>query len=389
MPASPIRKLAPYAEDAVRRGIKIYHLNIGQPDIESPEVALEAIRNFPDKVIEYSHSAGNESYRIALAEHYKRYGVNITKDEVMITTGGSEAILFLLLATLDPGDEVIIPEPFYTNYYSYASEAGVNVVPITSYIDNDFALPPIKEFEKKIRNKTKGILICNPNNPTGYLYSKEELEKLRDLVVKHNLFFFSDEVYREFIYENDNYTSIMQLEGLEQNAIVIDSVSKRYSMCGLRTGAFITKNKDVYQAVLKYGQARLSPPSVGQAAGEAALKTPQSYYDQVYQEYLERRNYIIDAMNKIPGVKAPMPKGAFYTVIKLPVDSAEKFCQWMLEKFSYNNETVMLAPAEGFYATEDLGIDEVRLAYVLKVEDLKKAAKCIEEGLKAYPGRTI
>ncbi len=386
MPASPIRKLVPYAEAAIKNGIKIYHLNIGQPDIQTPEVALNAIKNYPDKVIEYSHSAGNETYRAALAGHYQKNGIRIEPKHVMITTGGSEAILFLLLATLDPGDEVIIPEPFYTNYASYASEASIKIVPITSNIEDNFALPRIEDFEQVITEKTKGILICNPNNPTGYLYSLQELEKLKALVIKHDLFFFSDEVYREFVYDGNKHHSILNLPEIEKNAIVIDSVSKRYSMCGVRTGAIITRNQEVYDAVLKYGQARLSPPSIGQVAGEAAIATPQSYFDEVYHEYIARRNYIIDALNKIDGVQAPMPGGAFYTVVKLPVHDAEDFCQWLLEKFHYNNETVMLAPARGFYATEGLGKDEARIAYVLKKEDLEKAVKCIEEALKVYPG---
>lgn len=387
MPASPIRKLVPYAEAAKKKGKKIYHLNIGQPDIPTPDVALNAIKNYSEKVIEYSHSAGNESYRTGIAKYYQGLGLNIDYSEVMITTGGSEAILFVMLATLDKGDEVIVPEPYYTNYSGFAVEADVKVVPITSGIEDGFALPKIEDFEKVITNKTKAIIICNPNNPTGYLYSDEELNKLRELVKKHNLFLYSDEVYREFVYDGNTHTSVLHLEGLEDNAIVFDSVSKRYSMCGVRTGAIVTKNKEVYNAVLKFGQARLSPPSLGQVAGEAALDTPKEYFDEVYEEYINRRNFVIEALNKIEGVYAPMPKGAFYTVIQLPVDDAEKFCQWMLEEFDYNNETVMLAPAAGFYATPGLGKNEARIAYVLNTDDLKNAVKCIEEGLKVYPGR--
>lgn len=387
MPASPIRKLVPYAEAAKKKGKKIYHLNIGQPDIPTPDVALKAINNYSEKVIEYSHSAGNESYRRGIAKYYQRLGLDIDYSEVMITTGGSEAILFVMLATLDKGDEVIVPEPYYTNYSGFAVEADVKVVPITSGIEDGFALPKIEDFEKVITEKTKAIIICNPNNPTGYLYSDEELNKLKELVKKHDLFLYSDEVYREFVYDGNTHTSVLHLDGLEENAIVFDSVSKRYSMCGVRTGAIVTKNKEVYDAVLKFGQARLSPPSLGQVAGEAALDTPKEYFDEVYEEYINRRNFVIEALNKIDGVYAPMPKGAFYTVIQLPVDDAEKFCQWMLEEFDYNNETVMLAPAAGFYATPGLGKNEARIAYVLNTDDLKNAVKCIEEGLKVYPGR--
>lgn len=387
MPASPIRKLVPYAEAAKKQGKKIYHLNIGQPDIPTPDVALKAISNYSEKVIEYSHSAGNESYRRGIAKYYQGLGLDIDYSEVMITTGGSEAILFVMLATLDAGDEVIVPEPYYTNYSGFAVEADIKVVPITSSIESGFALPDIEDFEKVITEKTKAIIICNPNNPTGYLYSDDELNKLKELVKKHDLFLYSDEVYREFVYDGEKHKSVLHLEGMEEHAIVFDSVSKRYSMCGVRTGAIVTKNKEVYEAVLKFGQARLSPPSLGQVAGEAALETPKEYFDEVYSEYINRRNFVIEALNKIDGVYAPMPKGAFYTVIQLPVDDAEIFCQWMLEEFDYNNETVMLAPAAGFYATEGLGKNEARIAYVLKVEDLEKAVKCIEEGLKVYPGR--
>lgn len=387
MPASPIRKLVPYAEEAKRKGKKVYHLNIGQPDISTPDSALEAINNYSEKVIEYSHSAGNESYRRGLAKYYHDLGINVDHTEIMITTGGSEAILFAFMATMNPGDEVIVPEPYYTNYSGFAMEAGVNVVPITSSIETGFALPEIEAFEEVITERTRAIIICNPNNPTGYLYSEEELLQLRDLVLKHDLYIFADEVYREFVYDGLKHVSVLQLEGLEQNAILFDSVSKRYSMCGVRTGALVTRNKEVYQAALKYGQARLSPPSIGQVAGEAALGTPKSYFSEVYKEYINRRDFVIEELNKIEGVFAPKPKGAFYSVIKLPVESAEDFCQWLLQDFDYNGETVMLAPASGFYATEGLGKDEARIAYVLNIGDLRKAVKCLEEALKVYPGR--
>lgn len=387
MPASPIRKLVPFAEAAKKKGVKVYHLNIGQPDIKTPEIALNAIRNFDQKVIEYSHSAGNESYRKALAENYQKIGIDIDYTEIIITTGGSEAIIFSMLCCLNPGDEVIIPEPFYTNYNGFALQAGVKVVPITSGIDMGFALPPISEFEKKITPRTKAIMVCNPNNPTGYLYSKEELEQLQELILKYDLYLFADEVYREFCYDGNEHFSVMKLKGIENNVVMIDSVSKRYSECGVRIGAMISKNKNLMTAALKYAQARLSPPSLGQAAGEASLQTPKEYFTEVYDEYIARRNFVINALNKIPGVKAPMPQGAFYTIIGLPIDDADKFCQWLLEEFEYNNETVMLAPATGFYATPGLGKNEVRIAYVLKIEDLANAVNCLEKALKIYPGR--
>jgi len=386
MPASPIRKLVPYAEAAKKRGIKVYHLNIGQPDIKTPEVAIQAIRNFDSKVIEYSHSAGNESYRKALATYYKGIGITIDYTEIMITTGGSEAIMFALMSCMNAGDEVIIPEPFYTNYNGFAVAAGVKIIPVPSQIENGFALPPISEFEKKIGPKTRAIMICNPNNPTGYLYSKEELEQLRDIVLKHDLFLFSDEVYREFCYDGHKHFSVMELEGLEKNTILLDSVSKRYSECGVRIGALISRNKDVMATALKFGQARLSPPSLGQVVGEASLNTPKGYFAEVYNEYIDRRNTVITELNKIEGVFAPMPKGAFYSVIQLPIDDSDKFCQWLLEDFSYKGQTVMLAPATGFYATKGLGKNEARIAYVLKREDLINAVKCLEEALKVYPG---
>ena len=387
MPASPIRKLVPYAEDAKKKGKKVYHLNIGQPDIHTPQVALDAIKNYEENVIEYSHSAGNESYRKGLSKYYKNLGADINYDEIIVTTGGSEAIIFAMIACMNEGDEIIVPEPYYTNYSGFANEAGVVVVPITSKIEENFALPPISEFEKVITKKTKAIIICNPNNPTGYLYSKKELYQLKDLVLKHDLYIFADEVYREFVYDGEEHFSVLQLEGLEQNVVLFDSVSKRYSMCGVRVGAMVTKNKEVYNTAIKYAQARLSPPSLAQVAGEAALNTPKEYFTDVYNEYIARRNFVIDALNKIDGVFAPKPKGAFYSIIQLPVKDAEDFCIWLLKEFNYNNETVMLAPANGFYATKGLGQNEARIAYVLKIEDLKKAVKCIEEALKVYPGR--
>ena len=389
MPSSPIRKLVPYAEVAKKRGVKVYHLNIGQPDIPTPEVALNAVRNYKEKVIEYSHSAGNESYRKGLAKYYQGIGISIDHNDMLITTGGSEAITFALMSTLNPGDEIIIPEPFYANYNGFATQAGVVVKPVTSSISKDFALPAISEFEKLITSKTKGIVICNPNNPTGYLYTKSELEQLASLIKKHDLYLFSDEVYREFCYDGNEHFSAMNLPGLEQNVILLDSVSKRYSMCGVRIGALITHNKEVIATAMKFAQARLCPPSYGQVAAEAALETPADYFTGVYNEYIDRRNFMVEALNKMEGVYCPKPKGAFYTVVKLPIDDSDKFAQWLLESFSHNQQTVMLAPATGFYATCGLGKNEVRIAYVLKIEDLKSAMECLEIALKQYPGRTI
>ena len=389
MPASPIRKLVPYSEKAKTQGITVYHLNIGQPDIETPEVALNAVKNLDRKVIEYSHSAGFESYRNALSAYYVKNGIRVSPEDIIITTGGSEALIFGFMTTCNPGDEVIIPEPFYANYNGFAVTAGINVVPVTATIESGFALPPIIEIEKKITSKTKGIVICNPGNPTGYLYSKEELEQLRDLVKKHDLFLFADEVYREFCYDGAVPFSVMNLDGIENNVIMIDSVSKRYSMCGARIGALISKNKEVMAAALKFGQARLSPPTIDQIAAEAALKTPQSYFDNVVHEYVQRRNIMIEGLNSIPGVFCPNPSGAFYCVAKFPVDDAEKFCQWLLEDFSYEGQTVMMAPANGFYATKGAGLQEARIAYVLNQEDLKNAVICLEKALEVYPGRTI
>lgn len=389
MPASPIRKLVPYAEEAKRKGHKVYHLNIGQPDIPTPEVALDAVKNITEKVIEYSHSAGNESYRKGLAKYYQGVNIDVDHTEMLITTGGSEAITFAFLSTLNPGDEVIIPEPFYANYNGFAVSAGVVVKPITSSIENDFALPAIEEFEKLITDKTKGIVICNPNNPTGYLYSEAELQQLKSLIEKYDLYLYSDEVYREFCYDGNTHFSAMHLKGIEQNVIMMDSVSKRYSMCGVRVGAMVTKNKDVINAAMKFAQARLCPPSFGQWASEAALETGNEYFEEVYNEYIDRRNFMVDALNKIEGVYCPKPKGAFYTVVKLPVDDTDKFAQWILSEFDYNKQTVMMAPASGFYATPGLGKNEVRIAYVLKKEDLANAMETLEAALKAYPGRTI
>ncbi|MFI5204967.1 MAG: pyridoxal phosphate-dependent aminotransferase [Flavobacteriales bacterium] len=388
MPASPIRKLVPFAEDAKKRGIKVYHLNIGQPDIETPQVALDALKNANIKVIEYSHSAGIESYRKGLAEYYKTFGINITHEDIIITTGGSEALIMGFISCLNPGDEIIIPEPFYANYNSFAITAGVTVVPVTSGIETGFALPPVSEIEKRITPKTKAILICNPGNPTGYLYKQDELERLRDIVKKNDLFLFADEVYREFCYDGAVPFSAMNLGGLEENVILVDSVSKRYSMCGARIGALISRNKKVMQAALKFAQARLSPPTFGQIAGEAALKTPKSYFDAVSAEYVERRNILVDGLNTIPGVICPKPGGAFYAMAKFPIDNSDTFCQWMLEKFEYNKQTVMMAPATGFYATKGLGLQEVRLAYVLNKESLKASIEVLREALKVYPGVT-
>ena len=388
MPSSPIRKLVPFAEEAKRKGRKVYHLNIGQPDIPTPEVALNAIRNIDLRVIEYSHSAGNESYRRKLATYYRKIGINIDHTEMLITTGGSEAILFALNSCVNTGEEVITPEPLYANYNGFAVSASVKIVPVTSYIKDDFALPPIKEIEKKVTSATKGIIICNPNNPTGYLYSRDELMHLRDIVKKHDLFLFADEAYREFCYDGAEHFSSMNLKGIENNVILLDSVSKRYSECGVRIGALITKNKEVISTALKFAQARLSPPGLGQIAAEASIDTPPEYFKDVNREYTARRNYLVEALNRIPGVYCPKPKGAFYTMVKLPVDDADKFAQWLLEEYEYKNQTVMVAPASGFYSTPGLGKNEVRIAYVLKIEDLRNAIEVLTEALKVYPGVT-
>ena len=386
MPESPIRKLVPFAENAKRKGKKVYHLNIGQPDIQTPSVALEAIKNFDDNVVEYSHSAGFESYRKGLASYYQSLDIDVSYNDLMVTTGGSEALLFALNSCLDSGDEIIIPEPFYANYNGFSISAGITVKPISTSIDSGFALPPIEDFVKLITPKTKAILICNPGNPTGYLYSQEELELLRDVVKKYNLFLFADEVYREFCYDGNSHCSVLSLDGLEKHAVVIDSTSKRYSMCGIRVGCIVSKNPEVINTALKFAQARLSPPTFGQVAGEAALSTPKSYFEDVINEYVARRDLLVDGLNKIDGVICPKPKGAFYAIAQLPVDNAEKFAQWLLEEFDYQNETLMVAPAAGFYSTEGEGNNQVRIAYVLNQDSLKRAIKCLEEALIQYPG---
>jgi aspartate aminotransferase len=386
MPASPIRKLVPYAERAKEKGTRIYHLNIGQPDIETPKLMLDAVRHSNLKILEYSHSAGNESYRKKLVTYYKRAGITVDYNQIIITTGGSEAILFGLMACLDTGDEVIIPEPFYANYNGFAVAAGIKVVPVTASIDNGFALPPIAAFEAKITPRTKGIVICSPNNPTGYLYSDTEMQQLKDIIRKHNLYLFSDEAYREFCYEG-RHVSAMHLNGVDYHVILLDTISKRYSACGARIGAFVTKNKAVLEAVMKFAQARLSPPGFAQIAGEAAIDLPADYFSEAKAEYQSRRDLIVKRLNAIEGVFCPKPGGAFYAMARLPVDDADLFCQWLLESFSYNNQTVMLAPASGFYSTPGLGRKEVRLAYVLNLNDINNSMDCLEQALKAYPGR--
>ncbi len=389
MPASPIRKLVPFAEGAKKRGVHVYHLNIGQPDIKTPELALDAVKNYRDILVAYSHSAGNASYREKLAEYYKKHDIHINADEIIVGAGASEALLFTMQTIMDPGDEIIIPEPFYANYNGFAVNAGINVVPINSTIESGFALPPIAEFEKAITPKTKAILVCNPNNPTGYLYNEEELKVLKDLALKYDLFLIADEVYREFCYDGREHHSVMHLEGLEQNTVLIDSVSKRYSMCGVRIGVMISKNKELMAAAMKFAQARLSPPSLGQVAAEAAIKTPDSYFVEVLEEYHKRRNTVYEAINKIEGAFCPKPSGAFYVVAKLPIDDSDRFCQWLLEDFAYEKQTVMLAPATGFYSTKGRGKNEVRISYVLNVDDLKNSIRVLDEALKVYPGRTI
>ena len=386
MPASPIRKLVPFAEAAKKRGISIYHLNIGQPDIETPPETLQAVRNSDFKILEYSHSAGNESYRKKLAEYYQRININVGYDEIIVTTGGSEAILFAFMSCLDAGDEVIVPEPFYANYNGFAVEAGVKIKPITSHIETGFALPPVEEFEKLITPQTKGIVICNPNNPTGYLYSKEELEVLKSIILKHDLYLFSDEAYREFCYDGTHF-SAMLLEGAEENVILLDTISKRYSACGARIGALITHNKEVFQAAMKFAQARLSPPEFGQILGEAAAGLPSDYFSGIKSEYQLRRDTLVKRLNNIPGVFCPNPGGAFYAMASLPIDDCDVFCQWLLNSFDYNGATVMLAPGTGFYGTEGLGKSEVRLAYVLNTDAINKAMDCLEKALEVYPGK--
>jgi aspartate aminotransferase len=386
MPPSPIRKLVPYAEAAKKRGVKVYHLNIGQPDIETPKLVLDAVRHSDFKVLEYSHSAGNESYRKKLVKYYAGVGINVTHNEIIITTGGSEAILFGFMTCMDAGDEVIIPEPFYANYNGFAVAADVKVVPVTSHIENGFALPPIEEIEKKITSKTKAIVICNPNNPTGYLYSPEEMQQLKAIILKHNLYLFSDEAYREFCYEGKQF-SAGHLSGVDDHVIIMDTISKRYSACGGRIGAFVTKNKTVLDAAMKFAQARLSPPSFAQIAGEAAIDLPPDYFNTTKAEYKSRRDLIVKRLNAMEGVFCPNPGGAFYAMAKLPIDDADNFCQWLLESFDHNGQTVMLAPATGFYGTPGLGKQEVRLAYVLNTTAINGAMDCLEAALKIYPGR--
>ncbi|MDG1689614.1 MAG: pyridoxal phosphate-dependent aminotransferase [Flavobacteriales bacterium] len=384
MPSSPIRKLVPFAENAKTKGTTVYHLNIGQPDIETPKVVLKELQNIDRKVIEYSHSAGFISYRKGLADYYNNIGVSLNPEkEIMVTTGGSEALIFAFQCCFEPGDEIIIPEPFYANYNGFATSCGIKVVSVTAKIENGFALPPIAELEAKITSKTKGILICNPGNPTGYLYKKSEMNALKEIVKKHDLFLFADEVYREFCYDGSEHHSAMQLSEIEKNVVLIDSVSKRYSMCGARVGALISKNHDFMEMALKFGQARLSPPTLGQIAGEAALRTPSSYFSEVIDEYVERRDIVVDGLNKIEGVICPKPQGAFYAIAQLPIKDADHFCQWILESFDYNGTTVMMAPASGFYANSKIK-NQVRIAYVLKKDLLEKAVLCIEKALEVY-----
>jgi aspartate aminotransferase len=384
MPESPIRKLVPYADIAKKKGNKVYHLNIGQPDIKSPECAMNAVKNADIKVLEYSHSAGFESYRTKLSQYYKNHGLPIDVADIIITTGGSEALLFAMGSIADLGDEVIIPEPFYANYNGFSTASGATVVPVISTIDTGFALPPIADFEKLITPKTKAILICNPGNPTGYLYSHEEMNQLAALVKKHDIFLIADEVYREFIYDGDKHFSVMDIPGLEQHAIMIDSVSKRYSMCGARIGCIVSKNKELMSTAMKFAQARLSPPTFAQIASEAALETPQSYFDEVIEEYRERRDVLIEELRKIDGVVVAKPKGAFYCIVQLPVKSADDFAKWLLESYDYNKETVMVAPAAGFYSTKGVGLNEVRIAYVLNKEDLIKSVEILKNALLVY-----
>ena len=389
MPESPIRKLAPFAENAKKKGLEVIHLNIGQPDIKTPQVALDAIKDFQPSVVEYSHTAGNLSFRKGLAEYYQKIGIPIDHKSIIVTTGGSEAVTMALSSVMDEGDEVIISEPFYANYNGFLASAGVTVKAVTSHIENGFALPSISEFEKLITPKTKAILICNPGNPSGHLHTKEELDALKEIVLKHDLFLISDEVYREFTYDDEKHISVLDIEGIDQHTILIDSISKRYSMCGARIGFLVTRNKDLLVTALKFSQARLSPPTFGQIAGEAALKTADSYFTEVVKEYVERRDLLVEGLSKIDGVICPKPSGAFYCIAQLPIDDADKFAQWLLEDFSWNNKTIMVAPAQGFYATPELGKQQIRFAYVLNTEALKDAVKVLEEALKIYPGKTI
>jgi aspartate aminotransferase len=387
MPASPIRKLVPYAEEAKRKGRIVYHLNIGNPDLPTPPIAIDAIKNLDMKTISYGHSAGDESFRRKMAAYYHHVGIEVDYTQILVTSGGSEALLFGMVSCMNNNEEAIVPEPFYANYYGFSLTAGMNIVPVRSTIENGFALPPMEEFEKLITPRTKAIIICNPNNPTGYLYSEKELQVLSDMVKKHDLFLFSDEVYREFCYDGRKHISAMNLKGLEQHVVMVDSLSKRYSACGIRVGALVSRNKDVIDTALKFGQQRLCPPVLGQLAGEAALELGDDYYESVQQEYASRRDFLVRALNKIPGVVCPKPSGAFYVIARLPVDDAEVFAQWLLSDFSFENQTVMVAPANGFYSSPDLGKDEVRLAYVLNVNDLEKSMQCLSEALKIYPGR--
>jgi aspartate aminotransferase len=384
MPESPIRKLVPFAESAVRKGKKIYYLNIGQPDIKTPEIALQAVRESKIEILSYSHSAGFESYRKKLAKYYQNLDMSVDAEDIITTTGGSEALLFTMGSIADPGDEVIIPEPFYANYNGFAVSSGVKVMPVKSSIEDNFARPPISEFERLIGPRTRAILICNPGNPTGYLYTKDEIDQLAELAKKHDLFLVADEVYREFAYDGTKHYSVLGIKGLEDHAIMIDSVSKRYSMCGARIGCVVSKNKEVISTALKFAQARLSPPTFAQIASEAALDTPQSYFDRVIDEYVERRDILVNGLEKIEGVKVAKPKGAFYCIAKLPVDDSDKFAQWLLEHFDLDGETVMIAPAAGFYSTRGMGKNQVRIAYVLKKEDLEKSLRILEEGIKTY-----
>jgi len=389
MPPSPIRKLVPFADEAKAKGRHVYHLNIGQPDVKTPDKYFDAIKNHGREVLEYGPSAGFTSYRKKLVEYYKRYNINVEIDNILVTTGGSEALIFAIMAITDPGDEIIVPEPFYTNYNGFATEAAAKIVPITSYIDDDFQLPPIDSIREKITDRTKAIMICNPNNPTGYVYSKEELEALRQIVLEKDLFLLSDEVYREFCYDGLEHFSIMQMEGIDDRVIMLDSISKRYSACGARVGTIVTKNMDVINSALKFGMARLCPPTLEQLGAEASIDMEAAYFDEVLEEYTNRRNIMVSMLSEMLGVVAPSPRGAFYLIAKLPVDDADKFAQWLLTDFQVDNETTMIAPANGFYSTPNSGIDEVRIAYVLNVDDIKKAMNILAEGLKAYPGKTI
>ena len=387
MPESPIRKLAPLAVEAKKRGIKVYHLNIGQPDLPTPQCGLDALKKIDRTLLEYSPSQGYLSYREKLCDFYKKFNINVTPDDIIITAGGSEAVLYSFMACLNPGDEIIVPEPAYANYMAFAISAGAKIKTIATSIEEGFALPKVEKFEELINEKTRAIMICNPNNPTGYLYTRREMNQIRDLVKKYDLYLFSDEVYREYIYTGSPYISAMHLQGIENNTVLIDSVSKRYSECGIRIGALITKNEEIRKAVMKFCQARLSPPLIGQIVAEASLDAPASYYRDVYDEYVERRKCLIDGLNRIPGVYSPIPMGAFYTVAKLPVDDSDKFCRWCLEEFNYEGETVMMAPASGFYTTPGAGRNQVRIAYVLKREDLQRALVVLQKALEAYPGR--